>query len=399
MVWLVALVQLVNVLDFMMVMPLGPDFARALGIPEARLGIVGGSYTAAAAAAGLICSRFLDRFDRRSALAVTMLGLAVGTFAGGHAVDLDTLVAARVVAGAFGGPATALSLAIVADVVPPDRRGRAMSVVSAAFSVSAVFGVPTGLALARLGSWRTPFFAIAGVGVVVTLVAFTLLPPLCGHLSGFRTQRASARELVRRPAMALSLAAAGALTFSIFLVVPNLSAFVQHNLAYPRSRLELLYLVGGTASFAVLRATGVMVDRVGAARVAAFGTAVLIATVALGFLPSPPLLPVVVTFVLFMSTASLRTVPLQTLASRLPAPAERAQFMALQSAVQHVSSSLGAFVAAEILAQGPGGTLRHMPAVLILSMATTLFVPVLLWQVEVRVPASPQPGSAIGMQR
>ncbi len=48
-VLLVGAVQLVNVLDFMMVMPLGPDFAKGLGIPTSEIGYIGGSYTAAAA--------------------------------------------------------------------------------------------------------------------------------------------------------------------------------------------------------------------------------------------------------------------------------------------------------------------------------------------------------------
>ncbi|HRC57659.1 MAG TPA: hypothetical protein PKU97_17110, partial [Kofleriaceae bacterium] len=49
--WLVTLVQLVNVLDFVMVMPLGRDFARALDFPESKLGLIGGAYTLAAAKA------------------------------------------------------------------------------------------------------------------------------------------------------------------------------------------------------------------------------------------------------------------------------------------------------------------------------------------------------------
>ena len=79
----VGAVQFVNVLDFMMVMPLGPDFARALGIPTSHLGLVAGSYTAAAAVAGIVGALFLDRFDRRKALAVALLGLVMGTAAGG----------------------------------------------------------------------------------------------------------------------------------------------------------------------------------------------------------------------------------------------------------------------------------------------------------------------------
>ena len=41
-VWVVFIAQLINILDFMMVMPLGPDFARGLGIDSSRIGIVGG---------------------------------------------------------------------------------------------------------------------------------------------------------------------------------------------------------------------------------------------------------------------------------------------------------------------------------------------------------------------
>ena len=119
MIILVAMVQLVNVLDFVMVMPLGQDFARALGIDEARLGWIGGSYTLAAAVSGIVSARFLDRFDRRKALAVAMFGLVCATAAGGMAQGLPTMMAARIVAGMFGGPATSVSLAIIADVVPP----------------------------------------------------------------------------------------------------------------------------------------------------------------------------------------------------------------------------------------------------------------------------------------
>src|SRR5262245_28471216 len=116
---LVSAVQFVNILDFMIVMPLGPDFAKDLGIPLSQLGLVGGSYTAAAAISGALGSKFLDRFDRRAALGVTMFGLVLGTVCAGFARDLGMLMLARVVAGAFGGPATSVALSVIADVVPP----------------------------------------------------------------------------------------------------------------------------------------------------------------------------------------------------------------------------------------------------------------------------------------
>ena len=148
-VFLVGAVQFVNILDFMMVMPLGPDFARALGIPTSHLGLVGGSYTAAAAVAGLVGapSSTASIAARRSPSRCSASSSARPR-ARSRAAS-PSLVAARVVAGAFGGPATSLSLSIVADVVPPERRGRAMGAVMGAFSVASVLGVPAGLELAR----------------------------------------------------------------------------------------------------------------------------------------------------------------------------------------------------------------------------------------------------------
>ena len=187
-VLLMAAVQFINILDFVMVMPMGPDFAAALGIPSSNLGLISGSYTAAAAVSGLAGSFFLDRFDRRPALGLALTGLVVGTALGGFATDLPSLLAARVVAGLFGGPATSLAFSIIADSVPKERRGTAMGKVMAAFSIASVLGVPAGLEMARRLGWRAPFLGTALLGACVAAAAVFLLPPLKGHLSGKRAE-------------------------------------------------------------------------------------------------------------------------------------------------------------------------------------------------------------------
>ena len=94
-----AAVHFVNLLDFMMVMPLGPDFAAALGIPMSHLGIVGGSYTASATVVGILGSLLLDRWERRSALTVSVCGLGLATMTGALATGTASLVATRMAAG------------------------------------------------------------------------------------------------------------------------------------------------------------------------------------------------------------------------------------------------------------------------------------------------------------
>jgi predicted MFS family arabinose efflux permease len=379
---LLASVQLVNVLDFMMVMPLGPDFARGLGIPTSQLGLVGGSYTAAAAVSGILGALFLDRFDRRSALAVALFGLFLGTAAGGLARDLPSMMAARLLAGAFGGPATSLSLSIVADLVPPARRGRALGTVMGAFSIAAVLGVPLGLELARVGGWRLPFFAVAGLGLGVAAAVHALLPPLRGHLAAGAPPGVFPRL---RPVVALSLGATATVMAASFALVPNLATWLQFNAGWPRERLGVLYMAGGAVTFFSVRLAGRLVDRFGSPRVAAGATLLFLVVLGLAFLPQRPALPVAAIFVGFMLCNSTRNVSLSTLATRVPLADERARFLSVQSAVQHLASASGAFLSTRLLSEGPGGRLVGVDRVVLFTMALAAALPALLRQVEVRV--------------
>jgi predicted MFS family arabinose efflux permease len=381
----VGLVQFVNILDFMMVMPLGPDFSRGLGIPLSHLGYIGGSYTAAAAVSGVLGALFLDRFDRRAALFVAMLGLSVGTLAGGFATGFPSLLAARIVAGLFGGPATSIAYSIIADVVPSERRGRAMGAVMGAFSLASVFGVPLGLELAHIGTFRTPFFVVALLGLAAAAAGRVFLPSLRGHL---------AKGVVNPPLTALlrtdvvlSLSLTALLTVSTFVLVPNISSYVLQNLEYPRSRLGVLYLVGGSLSFFSMRLVGRIIDRVGSALVGTVGTLFYCGVVVSIFLCVPPLLPIIVAFAGFMVINSSRMVAHSTLTSKVPSSAERARFGSVQSAVQHLTAALGAFLSARMLTESDKHTLVGMPRVAGIAVAFAVVVPVLFYAVERRVRA------------
>jgi predicted MFS family arabinose efflux permease len=384
-IFLVGAVQFINILDFMMVSPLGPDFAAGLDIPNSRIGWVVGSYTVAAAAAGFAGSFFLDRFDRRRALVVAMLGLALGTLAGAGATGLGTLMAARCLAGVFGGPATSLAMSIVADVIPVERRGRALGAVAGAFSIASIAGVPAGLELARRGGWRFPFVAVAALGILITLGAALLLPPMSDHLDGRVGRRTSMRDLLARPTVLVSYTMTAAVMMTGFIVIPNIPAYVQKNLDYPRDRFELLYLAGGAISFLAMRVAGRAVDRFGEARVGSTASLIVAAMTWLFFVIAPDWLPVMAIFIGYMAVMSFRNVAYNTLTSKVPSSGERARFMSIQSMVQHLASGAGAGLAGQILATRPDGSLLHLETVAWMSIALGLTLPFLFHAVERRV--------------
>jgi len=81
-------------------------------------------------------------------------------------------------------------------------------------------------------------------------------------------------------------------------------------------------------------------------------------------------------------------------ASKVPAPQERAGFMSLMSAVQHLSSSAGAVSSSLVLTTGAAGELIGIAALGTIAMAVAALVPALFWSVERRV-ARPAPVPAV----
>lgn len=386
------MVQFVNILDFMMVMPLGPDFSRELGIPTHQMGWVGGAYTASAFLSGVVGSFFLDRLDRRLALVGALIGLAVATIAGGFATDLPSLLAARMLAGWFGGPATSVALAIVSDQVPSSRRGRAMGLVMLAFSVASILGVPAGLELARIGSWRTPFYGVGALCLLLTGAAFLLLPPLKHHLAHAQHKGVQAlTQIFKSPLAWTAFASIAASMMTGFLLIPNLSPYLQLNLHFPRERLGLLYFIGGVCTLLVGRTLGAWVDRVGSTRVMSattlvFGLVVYFFVIheRTGELGSGW---IAFFFASFMVSMSSRNIALQSLASQVPKPEVRAQFMSLQNSVQHLASAAGAGLSSLILATGADGRLGGMRQLGILSILISWTLPFLIGTMERQVRA------------
>ncbi len=391
-----AAVHFVNLLDFMMVMPLGPDFASALDIPMSHLGIVGGAYTASATVIGILGSMLLDRWERRSTLTVSVCGLGLATMTGALATGTYSLIAARMAAGAFGGIAATLCFSIVADLVPESSRGRATAVVASGFSLASIFGVPAGLELARRGGWRAPFLVVGAIALVLAAAARLLLPRLRGHLD----DAAPAAPLPMDRRMGLAFVAFGCSIFGNFLLTPNLSAYLQFNMGFPREHMGLLYLGGGLASLATMRLAGIWTDRTRALWPVITGTILVSLTLTFGAVLERPLLPPVLFFTLFMSCNAARWVAINALATRVPPPSARARYLSAQNAFGHAASAVSCFASAAFLTAEPSGRLIGMPALAATAAVLGLGSPLAVWRLERLIsgtaPAVPRHDAGLG---
>lgn len=382
-----ALVQFINVTDFMMVMPLGPDFARALVIPMDKIGIIAGSYTFAAALFGIIAAFFLDRFRRKKAILFCLIGLVSATALGAIVWNETSMIAARLLAGAFGGPLTALGIALIADTIPAQRRGSAMGKVMGGFALASVFGVPFGLELAQRFSWHAPFISTAGLGMMVWLLAIKWLPNYAQKHTptNLRTMASDIGMLLTRPVTLYSFALTSMVMMSGFMIIPNISAYLQFNLHVPRDYIGVLYLLGGCTSFFSMRLAGKLVDRWSAVKTMWLFTLLFIAVIAVGFVHEPHAIPITLLFIGFMVSMTGRGVAGQTLTSKVPPPELRGAFLSLQSTITHIATSLGAGYSAMVLTSDDRGELLGMCTLAYTAIGLALIAPILYQKISVSV--------------
>lgn len=163
-----------------------------------------------------LIGRLADLVDRQKVL-LTCLGIFVaGSAVTALAVEPGVLIAGRVIQGVGGGGLVPATLAIVASLWAPDRRGLPLGVVGAVQELGSVLGPVLGALVLAVADWRMIFWLNAALGlllaaaVVVTGGGPSTRPPVGRGLLA----------LTAAMLLGLALAAPPALTRDITLGIP-----------------------------------------------------------------------------------------------------------------------------------------------------------------------------------
>ncbi len=371
---LLAAVQFTQIMDFMIMMPLGPQLMRQLAISTPQFGNLISSFALTAGIVGLAAAPFTDRFDRRKLLLGCYAGFTLGTLACGLADSSTSLLWARGICGAFGGVSGATIMAIVADVVPAERRARGMGIIMTAFSMAAALGVPFGLKIAQLWKWQAPFLLIAMIAALVWLGLYQILPPVRSHLNNSQVRSGKDfLELLNNPNAWRGLALMVVMVFGHFTIIPFLSHYLVGNIGLPEKQLLLFYLTGGLVTLITGPLIGKLADRHGKFQI--YFILITGACIVIRMLSSAGLLPVWQTLLLaafFFTFASGRFVPGQATISLAVPSNRRGAYMSLVACSRDLASGLTTFLGSQIVTQSADGRLLHFDQLGWLAIAVSI---------------------------
>lgn len=358
--WLLALTQFTIIMDFMVMMPLGPQIMHAFTIGPAGFATAVSAYSLSAGISGLLAATYIDRFDRRRLLLVVYSLFAISNLLCALAPTFHLLLISRAFAGLSGGILSSIIMAIVSDVIPVQRRGAATGIIMTAFSMAAVAGVPAGIVLGAYINWSATFYLLVALSLTIWIAGYWLVPSLTEHLAKQRVPFSQVLpnlfDMITDPRNTVAYGLTFIMMVSHMLVIPFISPMLVANHGVAPQQIAWIYMAGGAATFFTSRRIGVLSDRFGKHVVfRLIAVSSMLPILFLTHLPDLPLLAMIVLFPVFMVAVSGRMIPLQALITTVPRTDQRGAFLSVNSAIQSLGNGCGAWLGGLLLTNSASG--------------------------------------------
>jgi predicted MFS family arabinose efflux permease len=352
---ILALTQFTVVLDFMVMSPLGDLLMKSMQLSTKQFGIAVFSYAFSAGISGFLTAGFADSFDRKKLLLFFYIGFIVGTLFCGLASNFYLLVAARVFTGIFGGVIGSISMAIVSDLFPIEKRGRVMGFLQMGFGTSQVLGIPISLYIANHFGWQSPFFLIVGMAFVIWLFIVLKMKPITKHLEVKDKDTNALQHLIhtiQNRNYRVGFLTTALMSLGGFMIMPWGSVYAINNLHVTQEQLPLLFMIAGVATLLMMPLIGKISDKINKFTIFTFASAwMIIVVVIYANLGETSFAIVVILNVLMMMGVMARMVPSVALVSELPKLQDRGAFMSVNSSLQQMAGGIAAAIGGMIVVQ------------------------------------------------
>ena len=248
-----------------------PAIAADLQISLAATGQLVTAYALTYAVGSPILAVAFNNLDRRRALALALCAFIAGNLLAVAATTFTMLLASRMLMAFGAGLCMPTALAVAIAIAAPERRGRAIALVTSGMTAATVLGVPLGTWIGAHFGWRATFVLVAILGAIALAGLLLGLPRGLPRHAATLGQRIA---VARRGAVLYALAVTTFWGLGGFTVFTYLSVPLQ-SLGFSPAEIGLALLVFGSAAAIGNMMGGHLADRIGPAATTTLGLVVM----------------------------------------------------------------------------------------------------------------------------
>lgn len=152
-----------------MIAPLLPRMAEDFGMSISATASLVIAFTLALSISAPVTTVLTGRFNRRDTLIAAMAAFTVANLIAALSTGFATLMASRLLMAVAAGLYVPNANALAGAAVAPNRRGRALAIVSGGMTIAIALGLPLGSVIGQAFGWRATFLAVTAMGAVATL--------------------------------------------------------------------------------------------------------------------------------------------------------------------------------------------------------------------------------------
>lgn len=158
------------------IMGILPNVANDLSVTIPQAGQLITGYALGVAIGAPILTILTNRISQKPLLCILMAIFILGNFVGAIAPTYEILMASRLLTALAHGTFLGTGSLIATQLVRPEKRASAVSMVLAGLTISNIIGVPFGTMIGQNMGWRASFIAITIMGMI-SLAGIVLLIP------------------------------------------------------------------------------------------------------------------------------------------------------------------------------------------------------------------------------
>jgi predicted MFS family arabinose efflux permease len=336
-----------------MIAGLLPALARDLNVGLLAAGHLVTAFSLTYAIGAPVMAVLTAGLERRRLVAVTMGGFALANLLAALAPGYVGLLGARLLLALSAASFMPAASGYAATLGGPERRGRALSIVTNGLTLAIIAGVPLGVLMGDRFGWRAPFLGVAGLAALSLLGILARLPRQSPGATAGLVERLA---LAKRRDMLAVLATSVLTVAATFTVYTYIGVFLAGVAGLGAQGLALVLLGFGLASALGTRLGGSAADRLSArSTVIVGGGLALLAYVALSLgatLGPQQAMRVLLPAILLWGLASWGLMPAQQARLVALAPSLASVSLSLNSSAIYLGSAMGAAVGALVIADG-----------------------------------------------